>query len=231
MVGNLSSATRHFLIALGAFFLTGCLQIEGEMKVARSGAASMQAAIGIPREVLMFMPASERRKLCTLEQMREIQEIAGDIEIQVEKRVRGRHVFCIVQANADHISKFIEAQEKSKRKEQDPRFADIPDALRQNPDGTYSIVMDFNRMNKEMKGADALTAALVGDSVMRFSLTAPHIDAVQGGKVENGKVTFSIRMAELLLMQPKPVFRVRFWCRRESSWYDPFGWFGTQKTC
>ena len=228
-----SLASRYFVALLSALFLAGCFQLESEMKVQPSGAASVQAAFGVPLQFLMFMPRDERRRFCTPEQMREMEGITRDIEIQTERQVRGKRIFCIFKARADHVSKFIDAMRKGKQQEKDPRLREMPLPLRQNPDGTYSVVLDFNLLDKG-KGAekkDPLAAALLGDSLLSFSLSAPHIEDVQGGKVENGTVNFSVRLAELLLMQPKPVFRVRFWCRREGAWYDPFGWFSGRKTC
>ncbi len=232
MTDNSFRIHRSLVSIAAALFLVGCLRMEGEMRVQPSGAAWARASIGLPLRIMAFMPPGERRKFCTPEQLKEKGDILGDVNVRLQRRVQGKFVYCDVSTNVRHVSELIDMWKRAQALEKDPQLRKVPAPLRRNDDGTYSIVMDFNALNsKPSSGLEAgLATAMLGDATLSFDFSAPHMEQVEGATLENGKVKVRLPLAQLLLANPKPVIRIRFWCRREGPWYDVFGWF-SRKTC
>lgn len=232
MTGNVLRMHRSVIMVSAAFFLAGCLRMEGEMRVQPSGAVQARASIGLPMRVMAFMPPGERSMFCTAEQLKEKGGILGDAAVRLQRRVQGRFVYCDVSTDARHVSELIDMWKRAQALEKGPRLRNAPAPLRRNDDGTYSIVIDFNALDsKPSSGPNVgLATAMLGDATLSFDFSAPHIENVEGATLENGKVKVRLSLAQLLLANPKPVIRIRFWCRREGPWYDLFGWF-SRKTC
>lgn len=223
---------RTIAMISAPLLLAGCLRVESSMQVQPSGAARAQTSIGLPARIMALMPPRERRKFCTPEQLKELGDIVGDAKVQLQRRVEGKFVYCDIATEVRHVSELIDMWKRAQVLEKDPRLRKMSAPLRRNDDGTYTIVMDFSEMETgSASGLDMrLATALLGDATLAFDFSAPHIEKVEGARLENGMVKVRMSLAQLLLANPKPVIRIRFWCRLEGPWYDFFGWF-SKKTC
>ncbi len=194
---------RVIIIFITTLILTGCFEMNADLKVHEDGTAEMVMNIGIDQQLYYMQPDSKRALLCD-----ELGKGSKDMGRAEMYMARGR-VFCRFRKQLGPIR---EISEKGLE-------------ITIESDGTVQLAVDFSELkgmgsnNARPRRADLemLKAMLIGE-IFRFRVYAPHIVSTNG--LMAGDKTFAemgipaIEFLEAAETGKKlQVFITRFYCR------------------